>query len=151
MISLHVVRNRSAIPGSGSLNICNIIDMSPCNWWPWHFRRRSFNLAHLNHMPPALSLHFVDRVEGVSSLTFEFVRSRRIDVLHWDFVVRDIRDSVLLELVGSRPLNVTLVHVVSPFQVPVLAVYICLGACDIIHVQLVMGEPFIRRFFNVWS
>ena len=85
-------------------------------------------------MSPALGLHFVHRIEWISSLALKLISSWRVNVLDRYFVVRYIGDSVLLELVGFRPLNVALVHNVPSLKIPVLPVDIGLGACDVFHI-----------------
>ena len=70
----------------------------------------------------------------------ELRRFRRIDVLHIELVVRDIRYPVLLQLLGPGLLDITHVHIVSPFQAPVFPVGVGDRPCDIRGVQFVVGE-----------
>ena len=104
-------------------------------------RSISINLTHLHHMSTALRLNPVAWIQWIRNPGGnELRRFRRINVLHVELVVRNIRYPVLLQLLGLGLLDITHVHIVSPFQAPVFPVGIGDRPCDIRGVQFIVGE-----------
>ena len=96
ILHFHRLGDTAAVPWFCAINIRDIIHNSPRDRRSSNFRGVSVDFAHFYNVAAALSFHFVNWVHWVGySVAFKFESIRRIDVFDRNFVVGNIRYSVL--------------------------------------------------------
>ena len=71
---------------------------------------------------------------------------RRVNVGRVDLIVWNVRDSVLLQLIGLSLVEITQVHVVTALDILLVTVRVYLGTFNISNVQLVMMVRLLGHF-----
>lgn len=105
-------------------------------------------------MPSALSFYLIYRLKRICvSYTLELVVSRFINISCVNFVIRDISNSILLELGRSRFLDVGHVHVIPTLKAFLLSIGCDLDSWDVLNLEFVSNKSvvFDNLFvLNMW-
>ena len=127
-----------------SLNVWNVINLSPCIWRLLEFRCIALNVSNRYNMSSALCFNFINRLEWVCfSETLEFIISWLVNISCVYFVVRNICDSVLFQLCRSCFFNICNIHIIPSFKPFLLSVRSYLHSWDVLNVEFVCNKPII--------
>ena len=158
-VSLHktwVTRWCSFIGGWCTSDITNVITSPSRIWRMMNFWLIAIYLSQSNNVPSAFGLNFIRWSQWIRiSSSFKLDHIWGCNILTVCNIIRNVGNSILLQLVGTGLFNVTYFHVVASLNISVLGGLVCvhLRPLNIIHIKFIVRvatETFDFVIFALW-